>query len=47
MKTPHIPRYLASHLTLKAQHRRHLGLALVHLREVHHIKKTNGHLSLS
>ena len=39
IKTPHIPKYLASHLTLKAQHRRHLGFALVHLREVHLIKR--------
>ena len=47
IKTPHIPRYLASHLTLTAQYSRHLGFALVHLREVHLIKKkTGGHLSL-
>ena len=47
IKTPHIPRYLASHLTLTAQYRHHLGFALVHLREVHLIKKkTGGHLSL-
>ena len=39
IKTPHIPRDLASHLTLKAQYRRHLGFALVHLRDVHLIKK--------
>ena len=46
IKTPHIPRYLASHLTFTAQYRRHLGFSLVHLREVHLIKKKGGHLSL-
>ena len=39
IKTPHITRYLACHLTLTAQYRRHLGFALVHLREVHLIKR--------
>ena len=47
IKTTQISRSLASHLTLKAQyHRRHLGYALVHLREVHLIKKTGDHLCL-
>ena len=45
IKTPDIPRDLASHLTLTAQYCRHLGFALIHLRDVHLIKKKKKHLS--